>query len=339
MSTFIRYASALIGLWVLACSGTAMANVVCPNKNSITINLPASITAPRDSALGTLLTPWVVSSTVQIYSGCTASSTSSVYLRAFGTLTSTGKSVLVDGKSHVLFATSVQGVGLVLEAKNSTGAWVPLETSADDLARAWSTAWSAAAQVRLVATGAPIASGTLASTRVGVIRLDEDSSGTNAGSAYIWISSTTTAPQTCSASAGSVNIPVDLGTTSPKGFNGPVGSTVGNANFNIRLECANTSNVYMTLTDANNLSNTSDTLTLSPSASQAQGIGIQVRRSGTPVRFGPASSSAGNTNQMFLGKPTGGVLDVPFTANFIKTASTVMPGDANAVATYTLSYQ
>ena len=66
---------------------------------------------------------------------------------------------------------------------------------------------------------------------------------------------------------------------------------------------------------------------------------MQVRRLGTPVKFGPDSSVAGNAGQIALGASPTGVLDVPLTANFIKTDAVVRGGDANAVATFTLSYQ
>ncbi|WP_447751103.1 fimbrial protein [Pseudomonas nicosulfuronedens] len=208
-----------------------------------------------------------------------------------------------------------------------------------DLIKGWSTYWDASVQVRLVATGDPIATGSLGSVQVAEIWVIEKSSSYASPSAYVTITPTTATPQTCSVSAGSVNIPVNLGTTSSKGLTGPVGTTAGNASFNVRVNCTSNLNVYMTLTDGNNLSNTSDTLTLSPSTSQAKGVGIQVRRGGTPVKFGPASSTPGSANQFSVGTASGGVLDIPFTANYIKTATLVTPGDANAVATYTLSYQ
>lgn len=339
MSKLNRYAGALAGLLLMVFSAAALAKVTCSTSGTITLSMPASITAPRDASLGTPLTPWVTSAATRIQTGCTANDTSSTYLQAFGDLPLSGKSVMIDGLQYPIFTTSLRGVGLILGAKDVNGAWVALTAQPTDLIKGWSTFWDANAQVRLVSTGEPIASGTLSAMTVGEIWVREKSTSYASSSALIKITPTSATAQTCSVSSGSVNVPVDLGTVSSRSFTGPVGTTVGNASFDIRLDCPSGANVYMMLTDANNLGNTSDTLTLSPSAGQATGVGIQVRRSGMPVSFGPASSLPGTPNQLSLGTAIGGVMAIPFTANYIKTAITVTPGNANAVATYTLSYQ
>jgi type 1 fimbria pilin len=313
--------------------------VTCTITNSITLTLPASFSAPRDRSVGTLLTDWRTSAATLIENGCSASDTSTTWLQARVTLTPTGRTVVIDGRTHAIFKTNLSGVGLALSAKDNNGSWYGVGTEPTDLVKGWSSYWNAYAAVRLVATGEPIANGTLSAMKFGELYVIEKSSGTTSTPAPLMITSTTVTAQTCSVDAGSVNLNVSLGTTSAPGLAGPVGTTAGNAGFSVRLNCSTGMNVYMTLTDANNLGNTSDILSLSPSAAQARGVGVQIRRNGTPVRFGPDSSVAGNTNQFSLGASPNGVLDIPFTANFIKTNVVVAPGDANAVATYTLSYQ
>lgn len=328
----------LAALWMMGL-GRAEATVSCTTNGSITLSLPATITAPRDRSLGTPLTAWIVSAQTLMHNGCTANDTSTTYGEARSVLSPTGKSMVDSGTTYQIYATSLPGVGLIVAAKDNNAGWKALAPTATDLVKGWSSYWNFGAQVRLVATGDPIATGTLSAMTVAETFIAEKSSGTTSTTSPIKITSTSVTAQTCSVDAGSVNIPVSLGTTSAPGLAGPVGTTVGNANFNVRLNCSTGMNVYMTLTDANNLGNTSDTLSLSPSPTKATGVGIQVRRGGTPVRFGPDSSVAGNTNQFAIGASPNGVLDIPFTANYIKTNVVVTPGDANAVATYTLSYQ
>lgn len=305
----------------------------------ITLNLPATITAPRDRSFGTPLTAWITSSVTRMENGCTANDTSTTYGQAQGALVATGKTIVDGGSTYTVYATSLRGVGVIISARDNYTSLTPVTPTPTDLVKGWSTFWDFAASVRLVATGEPITTGTLAATTIANAFVAEKSSGSTSATAPIKITSTSLTAQTCSVDAGSINIPVSLGTTSAPGLAGPVGTTSGNASFNVRLNCSTGMNVYMTLTDANNLGNLTDTLSLSPSATQARGVGIQIRRDGTPVRFGPDSSVAGNMNQFSLGASPNGALVVPFTANYIKTAVAVTPGDANAVATYTLSYQ
>ena len=95
----------------------------------------------------------------------------------------------------------------------------------------------------------------------------------------------------------------------------------------------------MTLTDATTPSNTTNTLTLA-SDSVATGVGFQLLYNGNPVSFGPDSAAAGNLNQfsVMASPATGGPVNIPFTARFIRTG-TVTPGLATANATFTMSYQ
>ncbi|MFS2125012.1 fimbrial protein [Pseudomonas sp. Pseusp97] len=317
----------------------AHAVVTCTPTAGITLTLPATIVAPRDRVLGTPLSNWISSAITRMENSCTTSDSSTTYGQARVVLAPTGKTVVDAGTTYELFATSLPGVGLIMQARDNGASLKPIAATPTDLVKGWSTYWDFLAGVRLIATGEPMGTGSLAATTVGEAFVAEKSSGTTSARAPIKITSTSVTAQTCSVDAGSVNLNVSLGTTSAPALAGPVGTTAGNASFNVRINCSTGMNVYMTLTDANNLGNTSDTLSLSPASSQARGVGIQIRRNGTPVRFGPDSSMAGTANQMSLGASPNGVLDIPFTANYIKTHVVVSPGEANAVATYTFSYQ
>ncbi|MFV3306719.1 fimbrial protein [Pseudomonas sp. NY15181] len=317
----------------------AQAVVKCTAAAGVTLDMPASISVPRDRGLGTPLSAWIESGYVVGESACTYTDPNSAYSQARGALVPTGKRINDSGIDYPVYATSLPGVGVIVAAKDAGADWVVLEPTAVDLYKASWTAWGFHAKARLVATGEPIGTGTVAKLTIGEHFIAEKSNGSKSAIFPVYMSATNVTSSTCSVEAGSVSIPVDLAITSSSKLQGPVGTTDGNASFNIRLNCSTGMNVYMTLSDANNLGNSSDTLTLSPSPVQATGVGIQVRRNGTPIRFGPDASMAGNTNQISLGASPNGVLTIPFTANYIKTATTVRPGEANAVATYTLSYQ
>ncbi|WP_333976614.1 fimbrial protein [Burkholderia cepacia] len=129
----------------------------------------------------------------------------------------------------------------------------------------------------------------------------------------------------------------------PKDFGG-VGRTTPERDFSIQLNCAGgdpgtSTNAYVTLTDNSNSGNRSNLLSLTPD-SKASGVAVQILKGGTPLGFGPDSSAASTPNQWKAGNiPQGqGVFTIPLTARYIQTG-TLKGGKANAVATFTMSYQ
>ncbi len=152
-------------------------------------------------------------------------------------------------------------------------------------------------------------------------------------------------PQVPSCTVTTPTLTVPLGTVPANTF-----TTIGSVSaatppFNIQLQCSGgeagtVTNVYMTLTDAANPGNTSNVLPLTPGSLAASGVGIQVLNGSTVLGFGPDASTAGNTNKWLVqGSMGNGTLNIPLSARYIKTADTVTPGQANSVATFTMSYQ
>jgi len=148
---------------------------------------------------------------------------------------------------------------------------------------------------------------------------------------------------TCSVSTPSVA--VQLGAVSQSVFRGVGSTSPPSAPFNISLNCAGgdgstTTQVSVTLTDATDPANRSDILSLSSTGSgAATGIGVQVKHGTNVVSYGPDSAAAGNQNQWVAGSTNNGTFNIPLTASYIQTAATVTPGTANAIATFTMSYQ
>jgi type 1 fimbria pilin len=148
---------------------------------------------------------------------------------------------------------------------------------------------------------------------------------------------------TCSVAQKNIGVP--LGTVDMGKFSG-VNSTAGTpAAFNIALSCSGGSsgtsiNAYVTLTDQTTPGNRSNVLSLS-AASTATGIGIQLRNGQDKiVGFGPDSNAAGNVNQWLAQQSIGNQsINIPLTARYIQTGARVTPGSANAIATFTMSYQ
>jgi type 1 fimbria pilin len=159
---------------------------------------------------------------------------------------------------------------------------------------------------------------------------------------YVWANPVNfnVAVPTCTVTTPNITVP--MGSIPVSDFSAGVGTITASKAFNIALNCSggvtnSYTNVYITLTDATNPANVTNTLPLNPS-STAGGVGIQVLKGGTPVMFGPDSSVSGNPNQWFAGAAANEVFNIPLSARYIRTG-TVTPGSANGSATFTMSYQ
>jgi type 1 fimbria pilin len=117
-----------------------------------------------------------------------------------------------------------------------------------------------------------------------------------------------------------------------------VGSTKGSASFSLGVNCSQSMNVSVTMTDASNVANSSTTLGLTPDSS-ATGVGLQIVNGSTPIAYGPDSSTRGNTNQWPVGTVSSGPTTIPLTVRYVRTAGTLTPGTVKGTATFTMSYQ
>lgn len=114
-------------------------------------------------------------------------------------------------------------------------------------------------------------------------------------------------------------------------------STAGSTPFSININCPTSTNLYITLTDKNNIGQ-SGTILTPDSSSTSKGVGIQLRYNGNIVGYGPDSMNAGNTNQFFLANFSG-AHSFPFTAFYIRTTGPISAGTLSSTATFTFSYQ
>ena len=141
---------------------------------------------------------------------------------------------------------------------------------------------------------------------------------------------------TCSAITPNMNI--NLGTVNISDFNTQGRTTP--KDFTIDLNCtgvAGTTDVYVTLTDANNPANVTTQLNLSPD-SGAQGIALDVNNKFGTVSFGPDLSGTGNPGQWLDGTAGVGSYSIPLSVNYVRLPGPIKGGTANSGVTYTLNY-
>ena len=124
-----------------------------------------------------------------------------------------------------------------------------------------------------------------------------------------------------------------------------VGSLVYGATTDISLNCQHGIEVWATLSDVNNPANRSDTLSIEKGASKAQNVGIKLFKNNdqTPLSYGAQSSVKGNENSWKLSNKGDRNPSVKLTGYYVRTADIppgdITPGDVNAQAVITFSYQ
>lgn len=139
----------------------------------------------------------------------------------------------------------------------------------------------------------------------------------------------------CSVDLGSRNILVAFGKVPQNNFKG-MGTTAGDRNFSIKLNCKagqNAQNTVMLRMDATaDPSNQQGVLRITQAGSgTAGGVGIQViDGKQQAVKFGDAVE---------VGLSKDGSYVLPYTARYYQTGDKVTPGKADGTATFTLDYK
>ncbi|WP_196489224.1 fimbrial protein [Burkholderia territorii] len=264
-----------------------------------------------------------------------------------------GVNYQANGSNYFVFGSGVEGIGYAIEVRarkqnDVWGNWVPVNAQSVTLASG-SNSDKFYVQTRVIA----VSIGRLKSGSYAVPSQDISGKyvvyGTGSGKMQVsdalsWsIPSVTVATRTCKLTSGATN-DVVLPTVVTTSFPDSIGavSRSGATSFSMQLNCDRDVQVYATMTDASDPTNTSDILSATDQ-STAGGVGIQVSRPNepAPVRFGPDSSAKGNVNQWYVGESSasGGGVTLPLIAKYVRTAPKITAGTVQARSTITFSYQ
>lgn len=319
----------------------------------LTFTMPPTATIPRDAVPGTVIAsatftnPATVSGT-NIGVNCTTDTTVT-YTNMYGANTSTNNTM----------PTNIPGIGYQV-INTSTGAYYTVKTNAalpvsyfqaggPGNCPGGTTSTSCyliiggptiTMKLQFVITGPLTGAHTIPATDLFQLNV-----GTYPDSDLRLGNSIQITGQTCAVTTPSITVP--LGAIKSSVFTG-VGTKSTAVPFPIGINCSGVAtNVGITFTDSNNNGNTTNILTIQSATgpANATGVGIQIAASGslpgagTAVSYGPDSSVAGNLHQIMLGSSSRLPTSLPFTAQYVATATNVTPGPANGVATFTMSYQ
>lgn len=140
--------------------------------------------------------------------------------------------------------------------------------------------------------------------------------------------------QTVACSVLNGSITVRMGKAKNTDFSG-AGSTSGDADFAIKLNCDAETKIKLTLAPGSGGAQNSSLGILNLDAAQAgqtaTGVGIQVLYNDTPLELGTMMSIATTS--------VDGAYSLPLAARYYQTGAKVTPGRADANATFTMTYQ
>ncbi|WP_423380182.1 fimbrial protein [Burkholderia sp. LMG 32019] len=335
-------------------SGAAFAQSVnCSpgSPSTVAVAMPASVTVPRDAPVGTVLGSLVYTASTTNYFSCTVTGSYASGM-VFETLSMTkaGTTVPLNGKTYTVWNTNVPGVGVAIGVNPSVSTcgslgWQDLGKPSGTFPSPWSggvctqngsVTNGGQALLALVKTG-PITPGTVTGLQFeGASVSGPTLTGpfTVSSSGHVLFSLT---PSIINVAACTTpNVTVNMGSPLQSEFTG-IGSTNKQAvSFNVAVNACPTglnSIQYQFIPVNAVLDSTNGVLALS-SGSTATGIGLQLKDgSGNPLKY--------NTQYTLTSysKSTGGSYTIPLTARYYQTAASVTAGSANAVLTFTMTYQ
>ncbi|WP_321879188.1 fimbrial protein [Paraburkholderia bannensis] len=318
---------------------------------TVTLALPATVSVPRDAAVGSLLTAWVQSPAVTNYWSCNENNDNALtYMLT--SLTPSGVSVSFNGTTRV-FNTNVPGIGLAIAgatwALGGTQGWNRGTGTSPYITNTgygpFTGAWSGGSQVAvaLVKTAAQLTVGGTVSSGIAAYAYPATSYSSGYQFTNLSVNYVTTPVQIVPLTCTTPDVNVAMGTFKTTDFPN-VGSLSPNpASFTIQiLNCpagtavsgtqAGAIHTVQYRIDPTNGTAATNVAALSGSPS-ATGVGIQLFNSaGTVFPLSTLTTLSGYNST------SGGNYSIPMTARYYRTG-TVTAGPGNTTMTLTMSYQ
>jgi major type 1 subunit fimbrin (pilin) len=298
------------------------------NSRTIPVQMPSLATSPRDAPVGTPLSNWIYTPLASYYS-CQIENSSIAMNFAAVSLTNSGRTA----NGYTVYNTNVQGVGIAV-ALGITFDGCGAGTQWTNLGSTWTSCQvsnvhngnlQGEVSLRLIKTG-PITPGRLSGGSL--FTVTSPSSGNP-----IDFSLTGTDIRVPSCQTPDVTVP--MGTYAVSAFTG-AGSSPPPVNFNLAINnCpAGMTQIQYLFEAPLGATGGVDGVTVLTGDSTAKGIGLRLRDgANAALKFDTAYRLNG------YNATTGGSYTVPLKAAYYQTGTSVTPGTANAVITFTMTYQ
>ena len=330
----------LAGLGLIGLSSGAQATTTCTGTaRTVTVPMPASVSVPRDAAVGSLLGGWVATVAEPNWWTC-SSNVQEPIGAAFRTLVTgaSGVTIVDNGATYPVYDTNLPGVGIAMGAKvysNGCGwqpDWVPVTGSRQTGQLCNSTELRPnGGQLRavLVKTG-PIVSGVVGPTSVA----QAQSYANGAWDTAMIVTLFTTATQVTVLSCQTPDVLVTMPPSKTADFGG-VGSTTPSKTFAIGLNnCPAGLGMIKYQVDAvTAIVNSANSVVALDGTSTATGVGLQLLDgAGNVFPLGTPRTLTG------YNAAAGGDYSIPLRARYYQTGPRVGAGSANTGMTFTMSY-
>lgn len=260
-----------------------------------------------------------------------------------------GYSMKLEGVTYTIFSSKMAGIGWIMGAKDTAAPlWTPLnstETVVYPYLNSSSQSNNLGANVRFAFVklpgNLPMGVNTFSKQEIAKFKCYFKNKLVQTASINVNTATINVASLACKVNSAK-NVPIPLGVFMSNDLPA-ISKNFGNFSTSVDLSCDSGVIPWMTISDASNSNNITDIINLSPD-STATGIGVQVFYNNQTVAksLGLDSTSKGNPNQFQVGSKTTGngqLVSIPLEFKYIRTQEVVTPGDANAAATVTFSYQ
>ncbi|MEH3481082.1 MULTISPECIES: fimbrial protein [Enterobacter] len=305
----------------------------CNAQTAPTISI-SNLVVQRDAPVGSQIGPEVVGSNSTFYTCDSGIGSVNV---SFGMKTYAQYVMTINNER--VYSTNIPGVGYSLGMEVTapcTSSTVYISESDNQnliCGKQWvfsSGSISAKPKLKFYKTAQTTGSGIVSSTQAGVSILKDVGLGSWYSELPINMNSFTVSTTACSVTNAAVKVP--LGNILSTAFTG-AGSTAAEKSFTIDLDCNASTRVNLTLEGAQDASGAAGVLALTQDATgtTASGVGVQVLYNSTPVTFGSLFNVTTTA--------TAGTYSIPLKARYYQTAGKVTGGQANSLATFTLTYQ
>lgn len=313
----------------------------CSTTTSSTVLTPPAVTLQRDLPVGSLIGSEVVSGQVQTFTCSNTPSPSVTYqefgVKGYGTYVTTINGLRV-------YSTNVAGVGYAIggtmvnncantgyvDGTHTAGGIADNRVLCSVNGLFGHQPLIGQARVRFYKTAQTTGTGTVSARTVGAFILRHDKSIWQNPESAINIAAFNVTTIACTVSNTAISVP--MGTVEKRAFNGQ-GTWPGDSNtrsFTIPLSCNAGTRVNLQI-DGSAQNASQGVLNLNGGSGSASGVGVQLLYNNAPL---PLSTSL-NTGVA----SSEGVFSIPLQARYYQTDSNIIPGVANASATFTLTYQ
>jgi len=328
------------------------ASCAAGTPSAVPVTMPAAVTVPRDAQIGSVLGSWVSTSNTPNYFSCTVTGSYASGM-LFETVSMTKTSMTVTGPhglAYTVWNTNVPGVGIAIGVNPYVSTcgyqgWQNLGKPSGTFPTPWSGGVctqngsltnGGQAEMALVKTG-PITAGTVTGLQfegASVTGPTIHGPFTVAPSGHVLFSLSPT--NITVAACTTPDVTVNMGSHMQSEFTG-IGSTTKQAvavNVAVNACPIGLNSIQYEFDPVNAVLDATNGVLALSSGSTATGIGLQLKdSSGNALKYSTPYTLTSYS------KSTGGSYTIPLTARYYQTAAKVTAGSANAVLTFTMTYQ